>query len=173
VRAFRLGSALLVALAFQTSLAHAAMSNRAAVDLVLVLVVFVALRHGAVAGLLFGSLAGLCQDALSGGIVGVGGLAKSLVGVGVGTLASQFIITNPVPRFVIFLGGTLVHAACFLGIYALIEAAPLSRSWPVILPQALLNAVIGLVVFATVERLPEAWQRRRLRRTHLRSRGEA
>jgi rod shape-determining protein MreD len=173
VKAFGLGAALLGTLAVQTSLAHAAMSNRTGVDLVLVLVVFVALRQGAVAGLLFGSLAGLCQDALSGGIVGVGGLTKSLVGAAVGALASQFIITNALPRFVVFLGGTLAHAAVFLGIYALIDAAPLGRSWALVVPQALLNAGIGLLLFAAVERLPDAWHRRRLRRAHLRSRGQA
>jgi rod shape-determining protein MreD len=171
MKGLRLALGLLLALAIQTTLAHSALGNRAIIDLVLVLVVFVALRHGAVAGLLFGSLAGLCQDALSGGIIGVGGLAKSLVGAGVGALATQFIITNPLPRFLAFMVGTVVHAGCFLGIYALIE--PQGTSWTVILPQTVMNAVIGLLMFASVERLPDAWRRRRMRRTHLRLRGEA
>ncbi|MGE3841781.1 MAG: rod shape-determining protein MreD [Vicinamibacterales bacterium] len=171
--ALRLALALILTLAVQTSLAHAATGNRATVDLVLVLVVFVALRHGTVAGLLFGSVAGLCQDALSGGIIGVGGLAKSLVGACVGALATQFIITNPVPRFLVFLGATIVHAACFVGIYALIEPPTGGRIWSVVLPQALVNAGLGLMMFAAVERLPEALSRRRLRRTHLRTRREA
>jgi rod shape-determining protein MreD len=171
--ALRLGLALVGALAVQTTLAHAAMGNRSMLDLVLVLVVFVALRNGAVPGLLFGSVAGLCQDALSGGIIGVGGLAKSVVGVGLGALATQFIIANPLPRFVAFVGGTLMHAACFLGIYTLIDPHSVGNPWPVVLPEAVMNAVIGLLVFAMVERLPGAWQRRRMRRTHLRLRGES
>jgi rod shape-determining protein MreD len=171
VKAVRLGSALILALALQTTLAHTALGNRAFVDFVLVLVVFVALRHGAIAGLLFGSLAGLCQDALSGGIIGVGGLAKSLVGAGVGALATQFIITNPLPRFLAFVAGTILQAACFLGIYALLDPHSVGSPWAVVLPQAVMNAVIGLVVFASVERLPDAWRRRRMRRTHLRTRG--
>ena len=173
MRALRLGIALLLALAVQTTLAHAALGNRAVVDLVLVLVVFVAIRHGAVTGLLFGSLAGLCQDALSGGIIGVGGLAKSIVGASVGALATQFIIVNPLPRFVVFLGATLAHAACFLGIYALVDAQTIGNPWGIVLPQAVMSAVIGLLVFASVERLPDAWRRRRMRRTHLRIRREA
>lgn len=168
-----LGLSLIVALAVQTTLAHSATGNRAAVDLVLVTVVFVALRHGAVAGLLFGSLAGLCQDALSGGIIGVGGLAKSLVGAGVGALATQFIITNPLPRILAFLVGTMLHAACFLGIYALIDPRTATNPWRLVLSQAVLNAIIGIVIFALVERLPDALRRRRIRRTHLRLRGEA
>lgn len=171
--ALRLALSLVLTLAVQTSLAHAATGNRATADLVLVLVVFVSLRHGTVAGLLFGSVAGLCQDALSGGIIGVGGLAKSLVGASVGALATQFIITNAVPRFMVFLGATVVHATCFLGIYALIEPPAGGNIWSVVVPQALLNAILGLLMFAAVEHLPEAWRRRRMRRTHLRSRGEA
>jgi rod shape-determining protein MreD len=173
VRALRLGLSLVLALAVQTTLAHSATGNRAAVDLVLVVVIFVALRHGAVAGLLFGSLAGICQDALSGGIIGVGGLAKSVVGAGVGALATQFIITNPLPRFLAFLVGTMLHAACFLGIYAMIDPRTATNPWRIVLSQAVLNAVIGIIVFAVVDRVPDAMRRRRIRRTHLRTRGEA
>ena len=132
--------------------------------------VFVALRHGAVAGLLFGSLAGLCQDALSGGIIGVGGLAKSLVGSGVGALATQFIITNPLPRFLAFFGGSVLHAAVFQGIYLLLDPAKFGTPWGIVLPQALGNAAVGLLLFASIERLPDAWRRRRMRRTHLSTR---
>jgi rod shape-determining protein MreD len=172
VRALRLGAALVVALAVQTTLAHAALGNRSVVDLVLVLTLFVALRHGAVPGLLFGSVAGLCQDGLSGGIIGVGGLAKSLVGVAAGALATQFIVTNALPRFVVFYVGSLAHAACFLGVYALIESRSFGRPWTPIAAQALVNAVAGLLTFTAVERLPDAWRRRRMRRTHLRARAQ-
>lgn len=173
MKALRLTAALVVALTLQTTLAHTVMGNRTIIDLVLILVIFVALGRGAVAGLLFGSLAGLCQDALSGGILGVGGLAKSVVGAAVGALATQFIITNPLPRFVAFFGGSVVHAACFLGILALITPGRVGYPWAGVLTQATVNAVTGLVVFAAVERFPEAVRRRRLRRTHLRRRVEA
>ena len=49
-------------------------------DLVLVVVVYVALTTGPVSGMLAGSVAGLIQDALSSGVIGIGGLAKSIVG---------------------------------------------------------------------------------------------
>ena len=47
---------------------------------VLVVVVYVALTNGPVAGLLTGTIAGLLQDALATGIIGIGGLAKTLAG---------------------------------------------------------------------------------------------
>jgi rod shape-determining protein MreD len=170
MKGLRLGLSLTLVLALQTTLVQAVLGTRAVVDLVLVLVVFVAIRHGAVAGLLFGSLAGLCQDALSGGIIGVGGLAKSLIGAAIGALATQFIVTNPLPRFLAFFAGSLAHAGIFLGIYALVDPGGVANPWAKVVPQALTNGVIGLLVFAGVERLPDAWRRRRMRRTHLRSR---
>jgi rod shape-determining protein MreD len=173
VKALQLGAALVAVLAIQTTLAYTVMGNRAVMDLVLVLVMFVAIRHGAVAGLLFGSIAGLCQDALSGGIIGVGGLAKSLVGVGTGALATQFIVTNTLPRFVVLFLGTMVHAACFLGIYELIQPRGIGRPWGVVLAQATVTAVAGLLMFAFVERVPEKMHKRRMRRTHLRTRVQA
>ncbi|HSC28422.1 MAG TPA: hypothetical protein VLD67_14180, partial [Vicinamibacterales bacterium] len=49
-----------------------------AVNLVLVAVVYAALAYGPVVGLMAGSLGGLAQDALAGGIVGIGGFSKTL-----------------------------------------------------------------------------------------------
>ena len=74
-------------------------------NLVLVAVVYRRAGFGAVAGLLAGTVGGLAQDALAGGIVGIGGLSKTIVGFLVGVLGAQFIVSTPVPRFVMFVGG--------------------------------------------------------------------
>ena len=91
------------------------MAGGTRVNLVLVAVVYVALAFGAVTGLLAGTAGGLAQDALAGGIVGIGGLSKTLVGFVVGVLGAQFIVSQPVPRFVMFVGATFVHELCFRG----------------------------------------------------------
>ena len=59
--------AIALALALQTSLARFLVGGTAALDLVLVVVVYVALTSGPVAGMLAGSAAGIVQDALSSG----------------------------------------------------------------------------------------------------------
>ena len=64
--------ALAGALALQTTLAGLTIGSATAVNLVLVAVIYVALAFGPVAGLLAGSAGGLVQDALAGGIVGIG-----------------------------------------------------------------------------------------------------
>ncbi len=87
----------------------------------LVAVIYVALAFGPVAGLLAGSTGGLVQDALAGGIVGVGGFSKTLVGFLVGLLGAQFIVAQSLPRLVMFVSGTLVHELCYQALYALVE----------------------------------------------------
>lgn len=49
-------------------------------DLMIILVVFVALRHGQLYGTIFGAIAGLFFDLISGGIIGSAMFAKTLSG---------------------------------------------------------------------------------------------
>jgi len=81
-------AAILIALAAQTTLAGFVFRGGTAIDLVLIVVVYVAIKSGPVTGLLAGTVAGLIQDALSSGILGIGGLAKTIVGFLSGVLGS-------------------------------------------------------------------------------------
>jgi hypothetical protein len=64
-------AALAVALVLQTTLAGMSMTGGTRVNLVLVAVVYLALSYGAVTGLLAGTVGGLAQDAIAGGVVGM------------------------------------------------------------------------------------------------------
>jgi rod shape-determining protein MreD len=156
--------ALAVALALQTTLAGLTISAGMAVNLVLVAVVYIALAHGPVTGVLAGCAGGLIQDALAGAVVGVGGMAKTVVGFGVGVLGTQFIVAQPVPRFVMFAGATIVHEFCYQALYALVESRGVRVQYSAMLTQAMVNAVVGLLAFAIVESLPGLMQRRESRR---------
>lgn len=160
--------ALVVALALQTTVGYGLLGNRAVVDLVLVVVIYIALGGGPVAGLLVGSVAGLVQDSLSGSVVGAGGLSKSLVGFLAGLLGQQFIVVNLLPRFVVFFGGTLLHALMFVGLYQLIEPGAMRGPWTGALTQAAVNGAVGILAFHFVERAPDWWHRRKLRRSAIR-----
>jgi rod shape-determining protein MreD len=156
--------AIALALALQTTLARFLVGGTAALDLVLVVVVYVSLTSGPVAGMLAGSLAGIIQDALSSGVIGVGGLAKSIVGFVAGAIGQQFIVTAALPRFVMFLAATAVHAAVFMGLYVLLGLRTFSSPWAAILSQALGNAAVGMIAFTIIEGVPGVVERRRLRR---------
>jgi len=156
--------ALVLALVLQTTLARFTIGGHTPVDVVLVAVVYAALVRGPVTGLLAGTVGGLAQDALSGGLVGVGGLAKTLVGFVAGVIGAQFIVTQPVTRFALFFGATVVHGACFLGVYALIGSRGSVLSFGQVIAQAVGNGIVGVVAFQAAAMLPGLVDRRRARR---------
>ncbi len=164
MKAAGLVAATLVALALQTTLSRFLTSGHLAVDLVLVVVVYAALTSGPVAGLLSGTVAGLVQDALSSGVVGMGGLAKTVVGFVAGIIGTQFIIVQWPLRFLVFAGATVVHAAIYMGTYQLLSLRSFESPYIATTEQALGNAIVGVVAFQVVERLPGALERRRLNR---------
>jgi rod shape-determining protein MreD len=168
VKAAGIVLAVTLALALQTTLARFAVRGSMAVDLVLVVVVYVALTCGPVTGLLTGTVAGLLQDALSTGVIGIGGLAKTIVGFLAGVIGSQFIVSQSVPRFVVFFGATLLHAVVFMGLYAVLDLRHFGTPYGVVAAQAAGNAIVGVLAFQLVELLPGAVERRRADRTRLR-----
>jgi rod shape-determining protein MreD len=164
VRAAGVVAAIALALALQTTLARFMVGGTAAVDLVLVAVVYIGLTMGPVSGMLSGTVAGLIQDALSSGVIGIGGLAKSIVGFLVGIVGQQFIMTAALPRFVMFVVATLLHAGIFIGLYMALGLRTFPSAWQAVAGQALGNAVVGIVTFAIVESLPGMVERRRVGR---------
>lgn len=156
-----------LALAVQTSVARY-FASATGVDLVLIVVVYAALSFGPVTGLLMGTIVGLAQDAMSTGIVGVGGLAKTVVGFLAGIIGTQFIVVHPLPRFVVFFAASLLHAALFVGVYALLGARDFGQMYGRAPLQALGNAVIGLLVFKVIDAMPGAEDRRRHAGTRMR-----
>jgi len=159
--------AIVAALTLQTTLAGLLAGGSIAVNLVLVAVVYLALSYGAVTGLLTGAIGGIAQDALAGGIVGLGGMSKTLVGFLVGVLGAQFNLSTTVPRMVMFVAATFVHQLVFESLNAMIGGRQFSPQWTATLVQALTNGLIGVLVFLVIENGPDTLQRRRARRTSL------
>jgi rod shape-determining protein MreD len=161
VRSAAAFAAIFVALAAQTTLAGYVFRSNTPIDLVLIAVVYVAIKSGPVTGLMAGTVAGLIQDALAGGILGIGGLAKTVVGFLAGVLGTQFIVTAPLPRFLLLLVATALHAAIFMGLYTLLDLRQFPSGYSAIVGQAFGNAFVGVVAFQMVEWFPGFVDRRR------------
>jgi rod shape-determining protein MreD len=164
VKALGVFIAIALALALQTTLTRFVVGGSTAVDLVLVAVVAVALAIGPVGGMLAGSAAGLIQDALSSGVIGIGGLAKTIVGFLAGAFGQQFIVTAALPRLVIFVAATVLHGAVFMGLYTVLDIREFQAPWKPLAAQALGNALVGIIAFGIIESLPGVVERRRSRR---------
>jgi rod shape-determining protein MreD len=159
--------ALAGALVAQATLSGLFVGATLSVNLVLVAVVYVALAYGAVTGLLAGTIGGLVQDALGGGIVGLGGMTKTLIGFLVGVLSAQFNLSTTVPRLVMFVAATFVHELVFQGLQAIAGGRHFAFKFSVVLLQALVNGLIGTAAFLLVENGPQAMANRRMRRASL------
>jgi rod shape-determining protein MreD len=155
--AVALGAALLA----QTALLRMITSGPPPVDLVLVVVVFTGLARGPVAALWTGTAAGLLQDVLSGGIVGVSGLAKCLTGVLAGLSGTRFIVSAVASRFLVYVAASLLHAVCYFGVYLLIDTGAPAARGGFLLTQAVVNGLVGVVAVWFVGLAPRAFRRRR------------
>ena len=181
MRAAGIALVIIVALALQTSLARFLTPGGGLVDLVFVAVVFIALSSGPTAGMIAGAVAGLSQDALAASgalnvaigvddvaravstqsIIGIGSLAKTVVGFFAGIVGSQFIVARPLPRALVFFTATVTHAIIFVGLYRVIDRGYTQATVGAILSQAGANALVGVLVFQIADFLPIFVDRRR------------
>jgi hypothetical protein len=170
VRAAGIALFIAIALALQTTVARYLTPGANLIDFVFVVVVYIALTGGPVAGLVAGAIAGLAQDSLAAtgvsvvsigagvattrSIIGIGGLAKTVVGFVTGIIGSQFIVARPLPRGLVFFTATVGHAIMFLGLYAVLDPGYGGKSYATIFTQAGINAVTGVLLFQVSESLP-------------------
>ena len=114
-------------------------------DIPLIVVVMLAMRRGPEFGCGAGFLAGLLQDAATGGLLGVQALTKSVIGFGVGALGGRLRVSQPLVQVP---GLVLLTLAEGLARFALLKvfgfAAPFGQLMTyVVLPQALYNGFLG------------------------------
>ena len=155
---------VLAGVVLQAVLARYMAGGRWSADFVLVAVVYASLYWGAGAGVIGGTVGGLAQDAISGTLLGVHGLADTIVGYTTGALGAQFIVTKSAPRLAIAAGATLVQRALvvvlFWGIHQRWSGVP----WGAILGETAVNALAAFLAFQLTESLPGSLRRRRMQR---------
>jgi len=159
--AVRLVAFVFAALVLQTTLARYLVRGSVGVDLVLVVVLYVSLKAGPTVGMLTGTAAGLMQDSLTTGIVGIGSLGKTLVGYLAGVAGRAFIVTQPVPRFLVFFAATLLEMTLITGLRAVVTPGPAAVRAGAIIAQAVGNALVGIVLFQLTETRPRILERQR------------
>lgn len=127
-------------------------------DCFLLLVCLLSVRVGAEVATLQGFAIGLCQDALSGGPLGLRAFVYCLLGFAIARLSRDLYTEEPLAQFWFLLGGTLLVGLLTLGLLAFfLESPPLlpTLAW-VVLPEALATALLGLTVLWLLRRAQPA-----------------
>jgi rod shape-determining protein MreD len=114
-------------------------------DIPLIVVVMLALRRGPEFGCGAGFLAGLLQDAATGGLLGVQALTKAVIGFAIGALGARLRVSQPlvqVPGLVVL---SIVEGVAR---FALLQLFHFPASFGelmmyVVLPQAIYNGFLG------------------------------
>ena len=161
-------AAIVLSVTVQTASARVFDLTFVNIDIPLVVVVLSALSGGPIVGLWAGTLAGFLQDLMSGGLVGVSGLAKSFIGVTTGFLAKRLMRTGYWYRILSISLATIMNGIIFVGVYRLIEFATPAVGGVNVLQQSILNVAAGIVIVAASERMPVLWSGIRKRRIVLR-----
>ena len=131
----------------------------AMVDLPLLVTIFFAVsRRSPIAGTATGAMIGLIQDVITPNQpIGVNGMVMSVIGYAAASLSSQLDVENPITRALLSFLFTLLQS----GLIFLIERRLLGHTgfrllWVHELLRALFNTILGLLVYAFLDR----WKRK-------------
>ena len=122
-------------------------------DLPLLVTIFFAIsRRNPITGLGTGCLIGLVQDALTQHPIGVNGIAKTVIGFLASSLGVKIDVEQPGSRFLLIYIFYLIHQVIYFGIMRGLANEPITWYWGHQLLGALLDSLIGVVLFAFLDR---------------------
>jgi len=125
-------------------------------DLPLLVVIFFAMaRRSPVAGLLTGACIGLLQDSLTHHPIGVYGIAKTFVGYGASSLGVKLDVESVGTRLLVTTTFYVIHEVLYFLIARGMVSLDLHWSWPHELGSAIANAILGVFLFALMDRLKQ------------------
>lgn len=125
-------------------------------DLPLLVVIFFAMaRRSQVAGLVTGACIGLVQDSLTSYPLGIYGIAKTFVGFFASSMGVKLDTESVGTRLIVITGFYVVHQVIYFTIARALVDLDLRWSWSHELWSALANAVVGVFLFALMDRLKQ------------------
>ena len=110
-------------------------------------------RRNPATGLLLGTSIGLLQDAVSGGFIGLYGIAKTIVGYSASSVGARIDTEHPLSRLVLAFLFFHVHQIVLALCHHLLMAEAATFFSVDLLIAATVNAVISLALFPLLDRL--------------------
>ncbi len=122
-------------------------------DLPLLVVIYFAVsRRSPIAGTLTGAIVGLLQDGVTHRPFGLHGIANTIIGFLAASIGLRIDVDNPLTRMLMIFFFTLLDSSLYLVIVRHLMAEPLAWSWLHQLLRAGVNTLLGVVLFALLDR---------------------
>ena len=128
------------------------------IDLPLLVTVYFGLQRAPVLGMVTGMIAGLGGDAVQGGVLGVGGFCKTLIGYLVGLASVRFSLENPLARLSVTAVASTANTVLFVGLNQMLEQSlPYVSTWAefgkTIAWKVLADSLASVVLFVILDRI--------------------
>lgn len=142
--------ALIAAVALQWTLRNVA-EPFAYIDFPLIIVVYAALQRNAMKAILFGTIAGIAVDALSGGLLGANGFSKTLIAYLVSELARRVYMDNLLLRIPVIAGACLLDDLIYWGTHWLLGQPPTVPVFVTISYTLIGTTIAGTIVYLLLD----------------------
>ena len=128
------------------------------VDLPLIVTVYFSLQRAPVLGMLTGLLSGLGGDLIGGGIPGVGGFSKTLIGYLISMTSIKFSLQNVLMRLVTLAVASAANTVLYVVLYQMLEhPLPFAGTWGVFGRtlgwKVLGDLIAGFILFLILDRV--------------------
>jgi rod shape-determining protein MreD len=101
------------------------------VDLPLVVTAYFSFQRQPLLAMFTGMILGLGGDAIGGGVLGVGGFSKTLIGYLISVTSIRLSLENPLARLATVAVASTLNTILYAGLYLMIEQPlPNTASWP-------------------------------------------
>ncbi len=136
--------ALIIAILLQWTLRNVA-EPFAFIDFPLIIVVYAALQRNAIRAILFGTIAGLAIDALSGGVLGANGFCKTLIAYIVSEIVRRVYLDNLLLQIPVIAGACFLDNLVYYGLHRLLGQEPVAP-----LVNTIAYSIIGTTIVGTI-----------------------
>lgn len=142
--------ALIIAILLQWTLRNVA-EPFMYVDFPLIIVVYAALKGNGIRALLYGSIAGIAVDALSGGLMGANGFSKTLIAYLVSEMVRRVYLDNLLLRIPVIAGACLLDDLVYYGMHRLLGQEFTVQPVPMIAYTLIGTTIAGTFVYLFLE----------------------
>jgi rod shape-determining protein MreD len=157
----KLTIALVIAILLQWTLRNVA-EPLAYIDFPLIIIVYAALQRNAMRAIIFGTIAGIAVDALSGGLLGANGFSKTLIAYAVSEAARRVYLDNLLLRIPVIAGACVLDDLVYYGLHRLLGQEPSAQVLVIISYTLIGTTIAGTLVYLILEKfVAETPQRRK------------